>query len=338
IILLTFASCSPPATTTPKDTKEGGEAEIMEAKEVETAEAQEVETPEVPEVKIVQAGTEEPNSDASEVIISLGEEKLTMQQIKWVHPSPTDSQIASLAKWWLENELLYIEAEKRGIADEPRAKFLAELMRKNVFQKELVTGLQDAVQVTDETVLAYYEKNKGTDPKLMGRGYLGFSHVRTKTLEQAQRVLERIKAGEKIDDLAKEVSVGADARKGGAVRRITYDLTKTRFGTKFFEAIMAAKEGEVIGPIEVKQDHYEVARKDSETKPAPRPFEELKGGIKSHLERTEKQKVIRDLLDSLMEKAADKMVKSTRLIEAEKSSAQGPKMGSPTGSVSEPKK
>jgi parvulin-like peptidyl-prolyl isomerase len=338
IILLTSASCSRPAITTPKDTEQAGEAEIREAKEVETAEAREAEVPEVGEVKIVQAGTEEPNSDALEVIISLGEEKLTMQQIKWVHPRAADSQIANLAKWWLENELLYAEAEKRGIADEPRAKFLAELMRKNVFQKELVTRLQDAVKVTDEDILAYYEKNKETDPKLMGRGYLGFSHVRTKTREEAQRVLERIKAGEKIDELAKEVGVGADARKGGAIRRITYDLTKTRFGTKFFEAITAAKEDEVIGPIEVKQRHYEVARKDSETKPAPRPFEELKGSIKSHLERTEKQKAVTDLLDSLKERVADKMVKSTRLIKAEKSSAQQPKMGSPTGSVSEPKK
>lgn len=333
IILLTFASCKGPEIATPEGVHEIGEVETAGSAEGQTVESRDVETPEVPEVTIVQAGTEEPNSDALEVIISLGDNKLTMQQIKWIHPRATDSQIANLTKWWLENELLYVEAEKRGIVDEPRAKFLAELMRKNVFQKELVTRLQDAVKVTDEDILAYYEKNKQTDPKLMGRGYLGFSHVRTKTRQEAQQVLERIQAGEEIDDLAKELT-----RRAGVVDKIAYQQAKARFGTKFFEAIMAAKEGEVIGPIEVKQGHYEVARKDSETKPAPRPFEELKGSIKSHLERTEKQKVLRDLLDSLKEKAADKMVKSTRLIEAEKSSAQQPKMGSPTGSVSEPKK
>jgi peptidylprolyl isomerase len=319
IILLTFASCSRPVTTTPRDIEEVGEAEITEAKEIET--------PEVRDIGTARGGPEEPNSDASVVIISLGDNELTMEQIKWVHPSATDYQIASFVKWWLDNELLYAEAEKRGIADEPKAKFLAELMRKNVFQKELVTRLQDTVKVTDEDVLAYYEKNKQTNPKLMGSGYLGFCHIRTKTLEEAQQVLDRIKAGEKIDDLV--------TRRTGIIDKVTYQHVRARFGTKFFEAIVAAAEGEVIGPIEVKPGHYEVARKDSETKPAPLPFEQLKDNLKSQLERTEKQKVVRDLLDSLKEKTADKIVKSTRLIEAEKSSAQLPRTVRPPRSVSE---
>jgi hypothetical protein len=322
IVLLTSASCSRPTATTPKGIEEAGEAEITEAKEIEA--------PEVHDIGTVRGGPEDPNSDAFEVIISLGDNKLTMEQIKWVHPSATDYQIASFVTWWLNNELLYAEAEKRGIADEPRAKFLAELMRKNVLQKELVTNLQDAVQVTDDDVLAHYEKNKEVDPKLTRPGYLGFSHVRTTTRDEAEAALERIKAGEKIEELAKKLSIASDGRRGGTVQRITYERIKNSYSTKFFEAITAARINELIGPIELEQNRgYEVARKDSDTKPKPKPFEEVKDSIKSRLQRTEKQKVVQDLVDSLKEKAAEEIVKSPRLIEAEKAALQGARRGGP---------
>ena len=67
--------------------------------------------------------------NTSEVIISWKDKKLTLQQISWMYPSTNNKTIARAANWWLENELLYAEAEKRGITKEPKAKFIAELTR-----------------------------------------------------------------------------------------------------------------------------------------------------------------------------------------------------------------
>jgi len=295
-----------------------GEAKAVEPGEVEIAEPGEVET--------VRVESKEPGIDDSEVLISLGDKKLTMGQIKWRYPDPQPPQIVTLANWWIKNELLYAEAVKRGILNEPRARFFAETGRRGGFAQGLAMQVRDAVEVSDETVSAYYEKNKNTDSRLSKQGTLGFSHVRTGTLQEAQAVLERIKAGENINELAKELSIDGDAKRGGIVRRMTYRRVKGRFGAEFLEAIIAAEKDELIGPVEVEGQGYEVARKTEETKPEYIPLEEVQHIIKQRLQGEEAKKAFRELVDSLKKEAADKIVKSPRLIEAEKAAAQRPRM------------
>ena len=346
-LLLTVASCSTSETTTSQDVVQVGEVKTVEPGEVEIAEPGEAETVQPGEAEAVQPGeaeavqpgevetvhveSKEPGIDDSEVIVSLGDEKLTMEQIKWRYPDPEAYQIVTLANWWIKNELLYAEAVKRGILNQPRAKFLAETGRKGGFAQGLAMQVRDTVEVSDEAIWAYYEKNKNTDSRLGKQGSLGFSHVRTGTLEEAKAVLERIKAGENINDLAKELSIDGDAKRGGIVRRMTYKRVKRRFGAEFLEAMTAAEKDELIGPVEVEvedeDEGYEVARKTEETRPEYLPFEEVQHIIKQRLQAEKAKKAFRELVDSLNEEAADRIVKSPRLIEAEKAAVQRPRMG-----------
>ena len=261
----------------------------------------------------------------SEVIISFGDKKLTMQQVKWMQPGADKKTIARIADWWLDNELLYAEAERRGITREPKAAFLSELMRKKGFAQQLASQVQNAAKISDEKVLAYYEQNKDTDPKLKQPGYLSFSHIRTKTLEQAQAALKRIKAGENINALARKLSIYGDAKKGGVAKKYMYQTVKRRFGNEFFEALTAAGEGELIGPVKTKDNAYEVARCEGKTKPKILPFEKVKGQIKAKLERTEKSNAFKSLLDTLKEKAADKIVRSPQITQPEKPAGGKPR-------------
>jgi hypothetical protein len=276
--------------------------------------------------------------EGSEVLISLGEAKLTMEHINWIKPGASNSQIAWLAERWLENELLYAEAERRGITKQRKARFLVELTMKGRFVQELRTQVREAVEISDERALAHYRKTIDTDPGLSGPGYLTFSHVRTKTLEEAQAVLRSIKAGENINDLARQRSIHSDAGRGGMVKRHMYMAVEKRFGQKFLDALKTAKKGELIGPVKVEQDDgYEVALKQDETKPIPRPFDKVKDRIKSRLEREEKDKALTSLLDSLTKAAADKVVKSPRLIEAERAGDEQRRRVEPTSPRPGPK-
>jgi len=303
---------------------------------IEDAEPHAVEPEQAGEVEVAETEIKETSGDASEVIVSLGAKKLTMAQIAWRAPNASDHQIAGLAKWWLDNEILYDEAEKRGVTNDPNAKFFAEMMRKSGFVEALIKQIRDAVSVSDERALAYYEENKETDPRLSQQGYLTFSHITTGTLSEAEAVLKRLKAGENINELARELSADSDAKRGGVARRMMYRRVKRRFGAEFFEAITAAEKDELIGPVEVEGEGYDVARKEEETKPKPIPFEEVKDRIKSQLGRAEKDKAFKELLDSLKQEAADKIVKSQRLIEAEKAAAEKPMRTLPTRPRPEP--
>jgi parvulin-like peptidyl-prolyl isomerase len=196
------------------------------------------------------------------------------------------------------------------------------MMRRNTIAQVLRNEVQDAVNISDKDVLAYYDKNKFTDVRLSRPGNVTFSHVRTKTLEEANSALTRIKRGENINDLARRVSIYDDAARGGVVRRHMYRRVEKSFGKDFLKAITTAKEGGLIGPIKMKDGTYEIVLKIDELKPVPRPLEDVKDSIKARLEREEKDKAYKTMLDSLEKAAADKISKSPRLIEAEKARAE----------------
>lgn len=271
-------------------------------------------------------GASEASGEGSEVIIRLGDKKLTMEQAQWMRPGMDSRKVAEFADWWLENELLYEEAKRRGVTELPKAKFVSEVMRKRAFAQVLRSEVQKAVEVSDAEALAYYEERKDSDLRLKEPGSLTFSHIRTEGRGQAQKALNRIKSGEDINEVAKQLSNYSDAQEGGKVKGQPYGTVRRFFGTPFFEALLAAKEGDLIGPIRIRGDTYEVGRFESRIDPEPLPFEQVKEQIKSKLLRNAANRANNDLLNSLKKDAADKIVRSALITKPEKPSP-------PAGSV-----
>ena len=261
LTMLAFSSCSAPENPQPDIAPQAQQAEVAETQSRQTTE------------------------DTSDMLIGYGDKKLTMKQAHWMQTSPNTKKTAEFANWWIENELLYEEAERRGLTEQPRATFIAEAMRKRAFAQVLRSEVTNAVEISDEEAMAHYEKKKGSDLKLMEPGSLSFSHIRTEGLKNAEEALKRIKAGEDINELAKELSTYSDAQQGGVVDKQSYSTVRRFFGTPFFETLLTAKEGDLIGPAHIRGDTYEVAIFKSRIEPRPLPFENVKEQIKSKLKR-----------------------------------------------------
>jgi len=288
VLLLTLASCSP-TETSPAET--AGISEIDPA--------------------VMESQTPPDSNIASDVIISLGDKKLTRTQVSWLSPNASgQAQIAKVANWWLETELLYAEAQKRGITDLPRPSFLADIKEKETFAKELITEVRISVDVNDEQVMAFYEQNKDTDPLLKREERISFSHIKTETIEQANAALERINAGEDIRELAEELSIHRDAEAGGKVREYTHPMVIQLFGDDFFQSLSAVEEGQLIGPIATDDNAYEIARHDGITEERNLSLAMAKSKIRLRLRRSESNKAVANLLESLKEEAADRIIKS----------------------------
>ncbi len=256
---------------------------------------------------------------SEEVLASVGDQQLTMKHIRWRQPNPSDAQIAWLADSWIETVLLCEEADRRGLTGEPRVQFLAEMMRKGAIASELKRRVSNSVEVTEEMIRQYYDENRQRDRRLSKPGYLGFSHVRTATQEEAQSVLEKVKGGANINELAEKLSIDRDAREQGKVQRASERTIAGRFGKDFLKALKAAKVGEVIGPIEVEDKGvYEVAVKESQVDPEPRPLERVRAYIEARLRRQLASQAVGALVERLQKENADRITKSPRLIEAEK--------------------
>lgn len=274
----------------------------------------------------------QPAPESEQFVVRLDDQKLTSQHLRWLNrrqpgTDPSGPTLKAIADYWLNIQLLYEEAGRRGLTDDPQAKFEAELAVKNAYVRTLVQQVREQAQPTDEQALDYYQKNKDTDPALKEQRRFSFSHIRTKTLREAQALIQRINQGAGINALIQESSAADDAKEGEKVQKLMEDLVRARYGQKFLDALLAASEGAIIGPVKLRDGSYGIARHESAAGGFPagaKPFEQVQKIIKAKLTRDVQGKALDNLIASLKEKAQSRIVKSKQLLEAEKA-AEKPK-------------
>ena len=264
-----------------------------------------------------------------EVLVSYGEKKLTGRHIEYLQPGADSRTIKRIAEWWLRNELLAEEAITRGLDEDHIVRYKVSLRTKQEYAEALNRHVQNAVQISEEQMRDYYEENKEVDRRINEPAKLSFTHVASKTLEESRAIFNRVKAGEDIVALAKELSIDYDKRQNGAVKNLTETNVNKRFGGEFLNTILYASEGEIIGPIKAtlgmgKGERYEVARLEGKVEGRIKSFDEVKDYIKTRLERAAKDKAVKDLQKSLEEKAGDKIFRSEQILKQEMPSRRSP--------------
>ncbi|MFA5292890.1 MAG: peptidyl-prolyl cis-trans isomerase [Phycisphaerae bacterium] len=272
---------------------------------VETARSQEPVVPSQPQQPQGIAVPQDPNY----VVMVLDGNELTIGKAKFFTPDFDYATLENVADFWLNTQLLYEEAVKRGIDKDPKAKFLADISYKKVIAGELIEKSRSTVKISDEQVKKYYEDNKETDPGFREPNYLSFSHITVETLEQAQEALKRINSGEEINELAKSLSVAGDAKKGGRLTKSTELNIQTHFGQELLDALLKASEGDIVGPVKGKNGKYEIARHEGKRASRIMEFDKVKDRIKAKLEGQAKNKAVEDLIQSLKEKAKQRYKK-----------------------------
>jgi hypothetical protein len=267
------------------------------------------------------SSVKEPNET---VVVSLGDKKLTLGQIRWAEPKAEGQGIVEFVKNWVEGELQYEEAQRRGITKDPNAVFYADIMAKEAYVMALRKQIAKSINVTEEEIKDYYQKNKTTAANLIKQGTLEFEHVRVKTVQEANDILSKIKSGQAIKDLAEKHSIYRDAKQGGMSNKLNFDYVQNVFGEKFFNALKTADVNNVVGPIQV-EDGFEVAKLKSRTETESLPFENVKDKIQKVLYGNKWRQTTQELMDNLKKDAETKMVKSKMLLELEAKKPSGKK-------------
>ena len=199
-----------------------------------------------------------PESD--EVIMTYGDKEITIQHMHWMAPGRSFMDINFFADDWLTGELILKEAKRLGLDITGELEYKARMYKKKLYLDAFHNHFNKSIEINEAEIRDYYDKNKDTDDALKTPVYLSFSHIESKTLEKAQEVLAQIKAGEDINALAKKVSLASDAKRGGHAGKHQAKTVKRRIGREFLDALLNAKEGDLIGPIKNSDGNYEVAR------------------------------------------------------------------------------
>lgn len=253
----------------------------------------------------------------AEVIVSCGDKDLTMRQIEFLQTGANDKLIRQIANWWVDMQLLDEEARRRGIDKLDVAKFRAQVQTQKINVDILNRQTSDAVVITDEDVVQYYEQRKKIDFRLKVLPKFTFSHIAVKSIEQAREIRTKIEGGADINELAKQFSLSADARNGGKVTGMAQNMIQMRYGLSLTNALMEASMDDIIGPVGGQKGTFEVARLDNKTEEQIKPFEEVKDVIRKTMENEAKQRAVKGLLESLREKAAGKIHRSARIVDDE---------------------
>ncbi|MFZ3073028.1 MAG: peptidyl-prolyl cis-trans isomerase, partial [Thermodesulfobacteriota bacterium] len=145
-------------------------------------------------------------------------------------------------------KMLDNEAMSRGYEDEPR---MAEAIKKyrdgklvDDFKRKAVSAL---VTINDDDLSDYYSKYP---EKFKRPDMLNLKIIKVKTEKEGAEIISELKAGSNFSNIAKEESLDPSAADGGRLGWVP----SSQLGGDVLGSLMAAKEGEILGPFRADKD------------------------------------------------------------------------------------
>ena len=227
-------------------------------------------------------------------------------------PLPPDSLKAFLdiEMWILPDSLLAVEARDQGRHQRPDIVEWRESKRRSLIASRLRRDeVSGRVSVSAEEARAYYEKYLDTYKSLPG--IIHMTEVLVETHAEAEEILARARAGERLEELAilHSVRLGIDPVGGHAFAdsgRVTIEsLYQSPYRISFGDS-NTVDVGVLQGPMEV-QEKYSVFRLDQPIAMAPLPYKQVQRPIRVDI-RERKEGVLFDaFLDSLRQARSDQV-------------------------------
>ena len=185
-------------------------------------------------------------------------------------------------------EMFMQEAEKAGLANTPEYRAQMELARQSILIRELFNQYQSKNKIADADVQAEYDKVKVQQ----GGTEYHARHILVEKEDEAKALIEKIKAGEKFDDLAKKNSKDPGSGANGG------DLDWAAAGSyvpEFSQAMAKLKKGEMTETPVKSQFGWHIIKLE-ETREAKFPtLEEVRPQIEQRLSQLKMTKFRDDI-------------------------------------------
>ncbi len=256
--------------------------------------------PAVPPAPAIAPGTPALTAPISpdKVILAIGDEKLTVaefeqlvdalpEQVRAVARGP---QKRKFAEQIVNMRILYNEARKRKLDENPAVQRQLELQKENLLANALYQNMSANVQIDDATARQYYEQHKADYETAHARHIL----IRVKgappsapggkkelndeeALAKAQEIRKKLLGGEDFAALAKTESddtrSGANGGDLGSVKRTDQMVPQ------FLQAVFSLPVGQISEPVKTQFGYHIIKVESRDTK----PFEEVKADVEKRM-------------------------------------------------------
>jgi parvulin-like peptidyl-prolyl isomerase len=246
------------------------------------------------------AGTREYNALKNQAVQYLVQRSQFEQKAEDLDVEVTDKQVedrlAQVKKQYFQGDQKKYEEQlkQQGLTDEQvRKDIRGQLVQEGIFKT-----LTDDVEVTDEDIEEYYEKNKSQYGTPESRDV---RHILVPTKKLADQIRTRLEAGEDFAKLAKQYSKDPGSKDQGGKLTITRGQTVLPFDTTAFNLGV----GTLSQPIKT-QYGYHLIEPLSKVKPAKTtPLKDVKEQIRQQLLQTKRNEAMTKWIEDLKDDFED---------------------------------
>lgn len=196
----------------------------------------------------------------------------------------------------VKKEMLYQEAQKRGLENDPEfKKKLDEFKKLTLISALLEKEIEDKVKIGDKEARSYYDSHK---EEFMTNNQIRASHILVRTEEEANSVLGEIKKGADFAKLAQARSIDTGSAKNGG--DLGY-FSRGQMVPEFEGAAFKLKVGEVSKPVKT-QYGYHIIKVTEKKEGKPIEFEKIKDLVIQKLTAEKQKEVFDSYIEGLKKK------------------------------------
>ena len=183
-------------------------------------------------------GCEEPQTVS--IVAQVGDRHLTREALERRIPTPFADTISpkekqKLVENWIEEELLYREAIRQKLDQDPELSERIDRAVRQLLASELMarTYAREA-EVSEDEILAYYKEHRADFER--DQLELRVRHLIVADRNAQTRAWDRLQKGEFFEQVAREVSIDQSAVNGGDLGYFTEDMVNPSFWAACREA------------------------------------------------------------------------------------------------------
>ena len=187
----------------------------------------------------------------------------------------------------IRREVFLQEAQKRGLPEQPDVKFQIDIQRQNTLIQALMRDELKRNPITDAQVQAEYDKQKGAANQKEYRA----RHILVEKEDEAKGIIEKLKKGEKFEDLAKVSKDPGSAAKGGELDWAGPDS----YVKPFSEAMTKLEKGKFTEvPVQSQFGWHVIRLEDVRDAQFP-PLAQVNNQIRENLQQQRVQAFVEEL-------------------------------------------
>jgi len=238
------------------------------------------------------------------VLVKVDGEELTEEGIKAELSLAYGDSIQPGAKLeylnrWIDNQLLYEEAKRKGLEKLPEVQTRVKQAAKDVTVLSLLNDqIAKNVQISEDVARQYYEQNK--DFFKREQEEIRASHILFSSQAQADSASARLKKGEDFKLLARELSLDSLTRNtGGDIGYFSLSNTDPVVA----RVVSGLQTGKVSQPFRTAMGYHILKVTDRKPKGSIRDFEEVKKSLMGQMLQEKRNQAVSSLLEELKAKA-----------------------------------